>query len=108
MTTFDRREQAFENKFMHDQEIQFKIISRRRKLLGLWAAKQMNMKGEEAELYALGIVSYGIDDKREGAVVNHIRDDLEKGGVQVTEEKIRDMMDELHQQASREIMEDVR
>lgn len=108
MTTFDRREQAFENQYMHDQEMQFRIVSRRRKLLGLWAAKQMNLKGEDATHYGLEIVSYGIEDKREGAVVNRIRLDLEKAGAIVSEEKIREVMDTLHQQATQEIMQDVK
>ena len=38
MTTFNDREKAFEQKFEHDQEIQFKVNARRNKLLGLWAA----------------------------------------------------------------------
>ncbi|MBF2720922.1 DUF1476 family protein, partial [Psychrobacter sp. NG254] len=37
MTTFDDREQAFENKFPHDQDIEFRAVARRNRLLGQWA-----------------------------------------------------------------------
>ena len=48
MTTFDDRENAFENKFAHDAEMQFKAEARRNKLLGLWAADLMGKSGDDA------------------------------------------------------------
>ena len=56
MTTFDEREKAFEKKFEHDQELQFKVNARRNKLLGLWAAGLMGKSGADAEAYATEIV----------------------------------------------------
>ena len=56
MSTFDEREKAFERKFEHDQELQFKANSRRNKLLGLWAAGLMGKTGDAAESYAREIV----------------------------------------------------
>ena len=50
MTTFDDREQAFEKKFAHDSEMQFRAEARRNKLLGLWAAELMGRT--DAEAYA--------------------------------------------------------
>ena len=44
MTTFDEREQAFEKKYAHDAEMQFKAEARRNKLLGLWAAGLMGLR----------------------------------------------------------------
>ncbi len=56
MTTFDEREHAFENKFAHDAEMQFKAEARRNKLLGLWAAELLGKSGDEAEAYAQEVV----------------------------------------------------
>ena len=56
MTTFDEREKAFENKFEHDMELQFKARARSNKLLGLWAAGLMGKSGEAAEAYGRDIV----------------------------------------------------
>ena len=52
MTTFDEREQAFEAKLAHDEELKFKATARRNKLLGLWAAQKMGKSGDAAEEYA--------------------------------------------------------
>jgi hypothetical protein len=52
MTQFDDREQAFENKFGHDEELEFKIGCRMAHLFGLWAAQQLGLSGKDAEIYA--------------------------------------------------------
>jgi hypothetical protein len=57
MTTFDDRENAFENKFAHDQEMQFKAEARRNKLMGLWVADILGKSGDEADAYAKSVVS---------------------------------------------------
>ncbi len=56
MTTFNDREKAFENKFAHDEEMQFRAVARRNRLLGLWAASLLGKTGEEAEAYAREVV----------------------------------------------------
>ena len=56
MTTFDDRKDAFENKFAHDEELRFKAMARRNKLLGLWAAEKLGKSGAEAEEYAKSVV----------------------------------------------------
>ena len=40
-TTFDKREEDFEKRFAHDEELRFKAIARRNKMLGLWAAEKL-------------------------------------------------------------------
>ena len=92
MTTFDKREQAFENKFFYDEEMKFCVVSRRRKFLGLWAAEQMH-KDEEGSLgYALDIVRIGIEDNTEGALINKILKDMQDAGLEITEEELREKM----------------
>jgi hypothetical protein len=46
MSTFDDRENAFENKFAHDEEMKFKAEARTNKLLGLWAAELLGKSGD--------------------------------------------------------------
>ena len=52
MTTFDDRGKGFEAKYKRDQELQFKVMARRNKLLGLWAAEKMGVSGADAETYS--------------------------------------------------------
>src|SRR5262245_37777132 len=57
MTTFDKRKDAFENKFAHDAELQFKAEARRNKLLGLWAAGLLGKTGAAADAYAKEVIA---------------------------------------------------
>ena len=56
MTTFDDREKAFEAKFARDEEMNFRIVARRNKLVGQWAAEKMDLTPEEADAYAKAVV----------------------------------------------------
>ncbi|HCR66477.1 MAG TPA: DUF1476 domain-containing protein, partial [Oceanicaulis sp.] len=62
MSGFDDRENAFENKFAHDQELEFKAVARRNKLLGLWAAELMGLTGDDAEAYGKEVVKADFEE----------------------------------------------
>ena len=64
MTTFDKREEAFEQQFAHDEELKFKATARRNKLLGLWAAEKLGLTGAEADSYALSVVMVDVRGHR--------------------------------------------
>ena len=76
MTTFEDRENAFENKFAHDAEMQFKAEARRNRLLGLWAAGLLGKEGEEANLYAIEVVKSDFEEAGHEDVVRKVADDL--------------------------------
>src|SRR5215831_9455477 len=59
MTTFDKREEAFEKKFAQDEALKFRATARRNKLLGLWAAEKLGLSGPDAEAYAKEVVLSG-------------------------------------------------
>jgi len=105
MTTFDKREQAFENKYFHDEALNFKAICKRRKLIGLWAAKKLRLDAEEALEYALEIVRFGVEDSTEGAVVSKILKDITEAGLDIDEEIIRDKMSDLDEVARQQVQE---
>lgn len=76
MTTFDDRENAFEAKFAHDADMQFRAEARRNKLAGLWAAGLLGKTGAEAEDYALGVVSADFEEAGSEDVVRKLAADL--------------------------------
>ncbi|MFN3992022.1 MAG: DUF1476 domain-containing protein [Tabrizicola flagellatus] len=76
MTTFDDRENAFEAKFAHDSEMQFRAEARRNKLLGLWAAELMGKTGDEAAAYAAEVVSSDFEEAGSEDVVRKVVADL--------------------------------
>ena len=98
MTTFDKREEGFEKKFVIDEELKFKAEVRRNKLLGLWAADRQGMSGDAASAYARDVVAADFEEGGNG-VFRKVTGDLEAGGVAVTEDQIRTKMDELMVQA---------
>ncbi len=95
MTTFDKREDAFEKQFAHDEELKFKATARCNKLLGLWAAEKLGLSGAEADSYALGMVMAAIDGKAEPSIVEKIRKDFDAKGVAQSDHQIVRTMNEL-------------
>ena len=99
MTTFDKREEAFEKMFVIDEELKFKAAARRNKQLGLWAAEKLGLAGAEADSYAKEIVAAEFDEGGDEAVVGKVIRDLAAKGVNLGEEEIRTRMGELMAQA---------
>ncbi len=103
MTTFDSREQAFENRFAHDAELQFNVAARRDKLLGLWAAEKLGLTGDAAAAYAGSIVSVDLEEAGFEIVVRKLVADL--AATSVGEAMVRAALDEKAAEARRQIME---
>lgn len=101
MTTFDKREEGFEKQFAHDEELRFKAMARRNKMLGLWAAGVLGKSGADAEAYAKEVVLADFEEAGDNDVLRKVaRDLLPKG---VTEQQIRAQMTELLAQAVEQI-----
>jgi hypothetical protein len=93
MTTFDDRENAFEAKFAHDSEMQFRAEARRNKLLGLWAAGLMGKSGEEAAAYAIEVVSADFEEAGDEDVVRKVVGDLAgKASADDVRAKLRELL----------------
>ena len=99
MTNFDKREEAFENQFAHDEALKFKAIARRNKLLGLWAAEKLALTGAEAETYANALVVADLESTGDHDVFGKLRQDFDAKGVNLSDHQIRRTIDELTAQA---------
>lgn len=95
MTTFDKREEAFEKKFAHDETLRFKAMARRNKLLGLWAAEKLGKTGDEAEAYAKEVVLSDFEEPGDEDVYRKVQGDFEAAGVDQSEHQIRRTMADL-------------
>lgn len=93
MTTFDKREEAFEKQFVHDADLKFKAEARRNRLLGLWVAEKLGKSGSEADAYARDVVTAEIDGA--GGVVKKVMADLDANSLAFSEDDIRAKMTEL-------------
>ncbi len=103
MVTFDDREKAFESKFAHDQELEFKAVARRNRLLGLWAGEKMGLAGENLEDYARAIVRSEVEQPDDEHVFRKLAQDFTGSGIAVSEGELRRKMDELLAQAREQI-----
>ncbi len=103
MTNFNEREKGFEAKFKHDEELRFKVVARRNKLLGLWAAGLMGLEGEAVEAYAKDVVR---SDFEAPGVLRKVLDDLTGKGIEASEKLVRKQMNDLLAEAEDQIMQD--
>ena len=104
MNSFKDREKAFEDKFKHDQELQFKVEARRNKLLGLWVAEMLERSGDAAEAYAKEVVASDFEEPGDADVVRKVLGDLEGHKVEMSEHRLRKKMDELMAVAKEQVM----
>ena len=103
MTTFDKREEGFEKKFAHDEELRFKANARRNKLLGLWAAEKLGISGDAANVYAKEVVMADFDESGDDDVFRKVRKDLEAKGIAMSDPELRRVMVDLMEKAIAEI-----
>ncbi len=104
MTTFDDRENAFENKFAHDEELQFRAQARRNKLLGLWVADILGKTGEDAAEYARTVVKADFAEAGHEDVMRKVLADL---GDRLAETEVRQKYDALLVVAKDQVMNEV-
>jgi hypothetical protein len=81
MTTFDERESAFENRFAHDAETRFRILARRDKLVGLWAAARLGKAGEDADAYAKQVILSDLEKPGDDDIIAKLLADLAGHGI---------------------------
>lgn len=103
MSTMKDRENAFENKFAHDAEMQFKAEARRNKLLGLWAAALLSKTGEDAEAYAKEVIKADFEEAGDEDVYRKVAGDL---GDKADEATIRSQMKALMAEAKSQIVDE--
>ena len=96
MSTFDERKDAFENKFAHEQNMNFKIEALRNKLLGAWAAEVKGLDEDKTEEYVREVVKSDFQEAGDEDVFRKLKADLE--GL-VDEQVIRTKMNECLQSA---------
>lgn len=105
MTNFNDREKGFETKFARDQEMEFRIIARRNKLLGVWAAGLMGLTPEETDAYAKAVVQADFEEAGDEDVIRKVLGDLTAAEADADAAMIRRMLDEKTIEARRQLIE---
>jgi hypothetical protein len=105
MTSMKDREEGFERKFAHDEDLKFRATARRNKKLGLWVAEKLGKTGDAAAAYATEVVQADFEEAGDEDVFRKVRSDLDAAGVSVTDQEIRREMEMLLQAAILEIQQ---
>ncbi|HEU5481563.1 MAG TPA: DUF1476 domain-containing protein [Sphingomicrobium sp.] len=106
MTQFDDRERAFESKFAHDEQMNFRIVARRNRLLGEWAARKLGLSEEETASYAKDVVRADFEEAGDEDVVRKVLGDLIAGGIDVDDTEIREALSHKLVEARRQIIQE--
>jgi hypothetical protein len=105
--SMDDRKSAFENKFAHDQDLQFRVEARACKLFGLWIAGEIGLSGEEAATYAKTIVAANLDEAGFDDVKRAVRKDLDAKNVVISEETLDARLDKAVEDAKAQLMQEL-
>ena len=105
MTTFDDREKAFEAKHVRDEDMAFRVIARRNRLVGQWAAAKMGLTPEETDAYAKAVVQADFEEAGDEDVIRKLVSDLLAAGVDVDESEVRRAVEEQTVEARRQLLE---
>lgn len=104
---FDDRERAFEAKFAHDQDMQFRISARRNRLLGEWAAERMGLTPEETDAYAKSVVQADFEEAGDEDVIRKLAGDLTAASVEISDSEIREALNAKAVEARRQFLDSV-
>ena len=105
MTSFDDRERSFEAKFARDQEMAFRVVARRNRLVGQWAAAQMKLTPEETDAYAKAVVQADFEEAGDEDLVRKLLGDLTAAGVDVDEAAVRRALETQTIEARRQLLQ---
>jgi len=92
MNKFDDREKSFEKKFVHDEEMQFKVNAKRNKYLGEWVAEKLGKKDQNKEIYVQEVIKSDFAEPGDEDVFRKIQKDLKESGIEILDQEIRDQM----------------
>ena len=95
MSQFDERKSAEESNYVRNEELDFKVVARRNKLLGMWAAGLMGLEGDAASDYAKSVVVADFEEAGEDDVFRKVKGDLNAKGLDTSDHQIRREMESL-------------
>ncbi len=106
MNAFEDREKAFENKYKYDQDLLFRIASRRARLIGLWAAERLGLTGDKAEAYAQDVVSADLDEPGHADIIRKLQADFKAKAIEISDHRITKELERLWEVARLQVAPD--
>lgn len=105
MSTFEDRERAFDSEFAQDEEMTFRLLARRNRLLGEWAAHKMGLSEAERESYTKDVIRAEFEEAGDEDVIRKVLGDLTAAGIDSSDEEIRQALQQNASEAKRQLVE---
>ncbi|HOO81092.1 MAG TPA: DUF1476 domain-containing protein [Alphaproteobacteria bacterium] len=106
MSSFDERKDAFENKFAHEEKLDFAVEARCSKLFGLWVAEQFGLEGADAKTYAMEVVESNLEEPGFDDVLRKVKGDLEGKDIEISDHMLNTQLDIALEKARKQIKEE--
>ena len=103
MSTLDDREKAFESKYAHEEKVDFTVEARCSKLYGLWAAAQLGIDGDAADIYAKSVVDANLEEPGFDDVLRKVQADFDEKSIEVSDQIMKAELDKALEEAKRQI-----
>lgn len=103
MTTFDKREKAFEDKFSHEAKMDFALEARVSKLYGLWAAEKLGLSGKDAETYAGDVIDANLEEVGFNDILRKVRKDFDEKGLDVSDHAMQVQLEKIIVEATKQV-----
>ncbi len=104
MKKLDERKKGFEGKFARDQELEFKILARRNKYLGVWVAEKLGLSGDSVQEYTSEVLKSDLEEEGDMDVFRKVRKDFDDKKISISDDELRQSMDQFLLQAKEEII----
>ncbi len=98
---FDSRKKAFESKFAHDAEMEFKILARRNKLFGLWLAEILEK--DDALAYAKEVIISDLEEEGDADILRKVIADLDAANHLIPEADLVEKLSEFLVEAQAQV-----
>jgi hypothetical protein len=106
--SFDGRGSTHEARFTQDAETDFRVRSRRNKMLGLWLAERFGLTSLETEEYAKAVVLVDLEEPGDEDVMRKVMKDIAERGVDITDAEVRERLEVFYEEAAEEIIKESR
>ena len=106
MASFDDREKVFENKFAHEEKLDFAVEARCSKLFGLWVAEQIGLEGADADTYAMEVVESNLEEPGFEDIMRKVNADLDEKQIEISDHVLRTELNNALEEAKKQIAED--
>lgn len=100
MSLFDEREKAYEAQFSNKQDLDFKVMIRRDKMFGMWAAELAGLSGEAEQNFARAVIDFEVVHHE---VLHKVQSELAALGTVIPETELAHKLNEFHELAREQV-----